>query len=121
MSVLVDTSVWIDHFRHKNTSLSDLLTRGFVLIHPMIIGEIASGTPPSPRAQTMRRLDLLPLSQWIEVRATIAFIERESLFGLGCGLIDLMLLLSTLMTPSAQLWTLDRNLALLARRYMVAY
>ena len=31
------------------------------------------------------------------------FIEREQLNGMDCGLIDLMLLASTLITPGAQL------------------
>jgi hypothetical protein len=49
------------------------------------------------------------------------FIEREALFGLGCGWIDLTLLASTLVTSSAQLWTLDHRLAALATRFGVCF
>jgi len=49
------------------------------------------------------------------------FIERERLFGLGCGLIDLLLLTSTMMTPATSLWTMDRRLGELAQRFQVLY
>ncbi|WP_197491360.1 hypothetical protein [Methylomonas methanica] len=49
------------------------------------------------------------------------FIEREALYGLGYGLIDLLLLASVLITPGAKLWTLDKRLAKLAERFGVAY
>lgn len=44
------------------------------------------------------------------VSDTMAFIERETTYGMGCGLIDLILLSSTLITPGATLWTLDGSL-----------
>jgi hypothetical protein len=49
------------------------------------------------------------------------FIEREALFGLGCGLADMVLLASTLITPGTTLWTLDKRLAALADRFAVAH
>lgn len=119
--VLVDTSVWVDHFRNRNLVLETLLQQDQALTHPMVIGELACGTPPAPRAQTLGDLDLLPVAQQAGLRETMAFIERESLYGMGCGLIDLVLLASTLMTPGATLWTLDKRLAELARRYGVLY
>lgn len=119
--VLVDTSVWVDHFRNRNLVLETLLQQDQALTHPMVIGELACGTPPAPRAQTLGDLDLLPVVQQAGLRETMAFIERESLYGMGCGLIDLVLLASTLMTPGATLWTLDKRLAELARRYGVLY
>ena len=120
-SVLVDTSVWIDHFRNGNRALETLLDQDRALTHPMIIGEIACGTPPAPRQQTLGDLGLLPTILQVGLHDSMAFIERESLFGLGCGLIDLVLLTSTLITPGAKLWTLDKRLAGLAERFGVAY
>ncbi len=43
--VLVDTSVWVDHFRHGNPALVRLLAQDAVLVHPLVLGEIACGTP----------------------------------------------------------------------------
>lgn len=119
--VLIDTSVWIDHFRNNNEALVNLLTRDLALTHPMVIGECACGTPPAPRAQTLSDLGLLPMIQHAGLQETMAFIERESVYGMGCGHVDMVLLASTLMTPGAKLWTLDRRLAELAERFGIAH
>ncbi len=120
-AVLVDTSVWIDHFRNGNEALKILLRRDLVLTHPMVIGELACGTPPAPRARTLRFLDLLAMVQHSGLDETMEFIERESIYGMGCGLVDMVLLTSTLITPGAKLWTLDNRLAELAERFGVAH
>ncbi len=119
--VLVDTSVWIDHFRNHNAALADLLDQDLACTHLMVIGEIACGTLPSPRSQTLDDLNLLPKVQHAGLYETMALIERESLFGIGCGLVDLILLASTLITPGATLWTQDQRLANLAERFSVAH
>jgi predicted nucleic acid-binding protein len=119
--VLVDTSVWVDHFRRRNDALVELLKQGRTLTHLMIIGEIACGTPPAPRAQTLGNLSSLRMSQHASLHETMDFIERESIYGMGCGLVDLVLLTSTLMTSGARLWTLDKHLAALAERFRVGY
>jgi len=121
MSVLIDTSVWVDHFRHGNDVLVNLISQDQVLTHPMVILEIACGTPPAPRAQTLNYLGLLQHCQQANLPEVMAFIEREKLYGLGCGLVDITLLASTLITPGAELWTLDKRLAGLAGRFDVAY
>jgi len=119
-SVLVDTSVWIDHFRARNAVLEQLLGLDQVMMHPMVLGELACGTPPS-RTQTLGYLQHLQHMQQANLREVLIFIEKEGLFGLGCGLVDLTLLASTLMTPGAELWTLDRRLGDLALRFAVTY
>ena len=119
--VLIDTSVWIDHFRRGNAALVKLLSEDSALTHPMVIGEIACGAPPLPRARTLGDLALLPMIHDAGLRETMAFIERESIYGLGCGLIDMVLLASTLITPGASLWTLDKRLEKLTEQFGVAY
>ncbi|HAT30916.1 MAG TPA: VapC toxin family PIN domain ribonuclease [Janthinobacterium sp.] len=119
--VLVDTSVWIEHFRNPNLALENLLNQDMVLTHPIVIGEIACGTPPAPRTQTLGDLGLLQMTQHVGLHETMEFIERESIYGMGCGLVDRVLLTSTLITPSAKLWTLDKRLAELAERFGVAH
>lgn len=121
MMVLVDTSVWVDYFRRPNAVLAELMVRDRVLTHLLVVGELACGTPPAPRLRTLGDMALLlPANQATpdEVRD---FIEREALFGLGCGLIDLTLLASTLITQGAQLWTLDKRLASLSERFGVCF
>ena len=51
--ILVDTSVWVNHFKDRNEDLVRLLFSDSVLIHPLIIAELACGTPPAPRTQTL--------------------------------------------------------------------
>lgn len=121
MSVLIDTSVWVDHFRRRNEALVALLLRDEGLCHPMVLGELACGSPPGPRHKTLGDIGLLqPATQasWDEV---MALIEREQLYGLGCGLVDISLLASTLLMPDARLWTLDKRLAELAARFDAAF
>lgn len=90
------------------------------MVHPLIVGEIACGAPPQ-RNRTLLDLSALQLTQQASVREVIDFIEHERLFGLGCGLVDLLLLASTLMTPDAELWTLDKRLGALANRFGVMH
>ncbi len=100
--------------------LANLLKQDLALTHPMIIGELACGTPPAPRSKTLGDLGRLRMVQHCSVRETMAFIERHSLFGAGCGLIDLILLASVLITPNTTLWTRDKHLDKLATRFGVA-
>lgn len=118
--VLVDTSVWVDHFRHGNPALVRLLAQDAVLVHPLVLGEIACGTPPQ-RQQTLADLGRLQAAPQASIREALAFIEREQLYGLGCGLVDVLLLASTLLNPGATLWTLDRRLADMAGRFGVLH
>lgn len=121
MNVLVDTSVWVDHFKRGNVTLAQLVEADRVLIHPMVLAEIACGTPPAPRQQTLADLSLLQLSNQASLKEVMVFLEKEKLYGLGCGLVDLMLLASTLITPGAFFCTLDKRLDALAQRFAIAY
>lgn len=41
--ILVDASVWVDHFNGINTRLGDLLKDDLVLTQPVMIGELPCG------------------------------------------------------------------------------
>ena len=121
MGVLIDTSVWIDHFRNGNEGLVNLIGLDLAMTHPMVIVEIACGTPPAPRARTLHNISLLQQCKQASLSEVMEFIEREKLYGLGCGLVDIALLASTLMTSGTELWTFDQRLAELATRFGVAH
>ncbi len=121
MSVLIDTSVWVDHFRRGSDALVDVLLQDQALTHPMVLVELACGTPPAPRERTLAEIGLLQSARHASLSEVMEFIGRERLYGLGCGLVDMALLASTLITPAARLWTLDKRLAGLAERFGVAY
>jgi predicted nucleic acid-binding protein len=119
--VLADTSVWVAHFRKSNQALRTLLSADQVLCHPMILIEIACGTPPAPRERTLSDLRQLRSATVATTDETLALIEREQLHDSGCGAIDLLLLGSVLLTSDAALWTLDRNLRTLAARFHILF
>jgi len=121
MNVLIDTSVWVDHFKNGNNVLIDLIRSDAALTHPMVLAELACGTPPQPRAQTLSDIGLLRPAKQASLNEVMDFIEREALYGLGCGLVDMVLLASTLITPDTRLWTLDKRLSGLAERFNVNY
>lgn len=118
--VLVDTSVWVGHFRERSAALVQLLQMDAVLGHPMVLGELACGTPPQ-RERTLGDLALLAQARQATLAEVLALVERERLYGVGCGLIDLSLLASTRITPGATLWTLDKRLSDLAQRFGVLH
>jgi predicted nucleic acid-binding protein len=121
MSVLIDTSVWVEHFRNRSDTLVDLINLDMALIHPMVLLELACGTPPAPRVQTLNDIGLLQSSNQASLSEVMVFIEQEKLYGFGCGLVDMVLLASTVITPGASLWTLDKRLAELSVRFDVDY
>ena len=119
--MLVDSSVWVAHFRKPNRVLESLLVADQVLCHPLIVMEIACGTPPSPRSRTLRDLRQLRYSTIATIDETLALIEREKLQDTGCGAVDVSLLASVLLTLNACLWTLDKSLWSLTGRMHVAF
>lgn len=120
LSILADTSVWVAHFRAPDPALAELAANDALLTHPLVRGELACGTPPR-RTAVLADLALLATPKLAGVAETIDFIEREKLYGLGCGWVDIALLASVLLTPGVRLWTLDRRLHELAVRFDVAY
>ena len=91
------------------------------ITHPMVVTELACGTPPAPRRRTLSDLAALTQSRQASLAEVRELIEREHLYGLGCRLVDLTLLTSTMLTTGARLWTLDERLRKLAERFQVAY
>ena len=117
---LVDTSVWIEHFRLNDEGLGHLLGAESVFVHPFVIGELAVGKL-QPRQQTLARLQRLPQSNVATHEEVLHLIEREGLFGLGIGYIDAHLLAAARLTENTTLWTHDQRLAAAAMRLGLAY
>jgi predicted nucleic acid-binding protein len=111
--ILVDTSVWIDHFRRSNARLVDLLRENRVFIHPMVIGELACGSLRQ-RNEILPLLQLLPWAELLSHDEVLHFIEKRKLFGQGVGWVDVNLLASCLLSGAA-LWTNDKNLRKIAQ------
>jgi len=119
--VLADTSVWVAHFRRANPVLRSLVATDQVLCHPLIVLELACGTPPAPRERTLGYLKQLQQAVVATADETLALIEKERIYDSGCGAVDVALLASALLTSDALLWTADTKLDALAVRLVVAY
>lgn len=117
--VLVDTSVWVEHFREGNSHLAALLENGEVVCHLFIIGELARGNLKNG-TEILVLLDLLPAIPPAEHKEVIHFIERNGLMGRGLGYIDVHLAAAAALS-GVPIWTLDRRLAETARRLVINY
>ena len=106
--VLVDTSVWVDHFRRACPVLAKLLEDGDVAIHPWVVGELACGNLKN-RTEILELLRALPEVPRADDDEILFFIDRYALAGRGLGLIDIHLLASS-QVGGHVLWTKDRRL-----------
>lgn len=111
--MLVDTSVWVDHFRRTNFALAARLRHGEVRCHPFVIGELACGSLKR-RNDVLALLSALPQLPVTDHDHVLLFIESNRLMGTGIGWIDAHLLASARLAGTV-LWTLDRRLLAVAR------
>ena len=116
--ILVDTSVWIDHFRKGSTALKQLLNNSEVLTHPFIIGELACGNLKN-RSEILGLLNELPKAVVAENSEVMKFIERTHLYGLGIGWIDVHLIASAMLSK-ATVMTFDKQLENAAKRLSIS-
>lgn len=107
--ILVDTSVWIDHFHGAEPRLVEALGQSRVGTHVGVIGELALGSLKS-RALVLEHLRNLPGLPQADPGEVLWMVERHALFGRGLGWVDANLLASLLITPGWALWTRDRRL-----------
>jgi len=119
MKVLVDTSVWIDHFRRSNPHLGQLLVDGHVVHHSAVIGELACGTLRE-RDRVLQDLQRLPGLPRPRNEEALYLVERHRLWGRGLGWTDVLLLASCQLT-GVDLWTRDRALNSAALELGLAY
>ena len=117
--LLVDTSVWVDHFRNGNGKLVNLLNGGHVLCHHFIIGELACGYLDR-REEILTLLAELPHAKTADHCEVLDFIGHHSLMGRGIGYIDIHLLASALLS-NVKIWTLDKKLELISERLQIKY
>lgn len=126
--ILVDTSVWINHLNpndrrfsiQHSERLKTLLNDNLVLVHPMVIGELACGNLKD-RKTVLTDLKNLPKASVATDDHVLSFIEQKQLMGRGIGYIDFHLLAATELTRSTELWALDERLMDVATELNLAY
>jgi predicted nucleic acid-binding protein len=116
--VLVDSSLWIDHFRVANLPLARLLKDAKVVVHPFVIGELACGRL-ARRHEVLSLLAKLPQVEPVSDSEALSFIEANGLAGSGVGWVDVHLLASARLAR-ASFYTADKALARVAQRLGLA-
>lgn len=119
--VLADTSIWVAHFRKSNASFATLLANDQILSHPLVLIELACGSPPAPRSKTLSYIKKLRRAVVATSEETLSLIETHKLNDSGCGAVDVSLLASTLLSENTLIWTFDKNLESLAGRLGISY
>lgn len=117
--ILVDTSVWVDHFNHGDTELAAALHAGRVLSHPFVIGELALGNLRQ-RDIILSSLKNLPMAVVADESEVLGFIERHKVHGIGIGYVDVHLLAAAMLSH-ASVWTRDRRLMAMADRLELSW
>jgi len=117
--ILVDTSVWIDHFHHSDEALKKLLLSNQVCIHPFILGELSCGNI-SNRKEVLALLRTLWSVDMALDEEVFILIEDRKLYGKGLGFIDIHLLASA-MIHQVPIWTRDKSLKRVAGELGIDY
>ena len=117
--ILVDTSIWIDHWRAANLRLTELLLEEQILSHPFVVGELACGHFKH-RAEILSLMKNLGQAPVVAHDDVLAFVEAHALMGNGLGWIDVHLLASASFAGE-RLWTRDKRLVRAARRLGVSF
>jgi predicted nucleic acid-binding protein len=112
--MLVDTSVWIDHFARGNPRLVELLDAGAAETHPFVVGELALGRLRW-RGETLAYLAALPSVPSADHDEVMGLVEGSHLAESGIGWVDAHLLASALIAGTT-IWTTDRQLRSVALR-----
>ncbi|HEV2748591.1 MAG TPA: VapC toxin family PIN domain ribonuclease [Allosphingosinicella sp.] len=119
-NIIADSSIWIDHINKGDAELATQLKRRRIVLHPMIIGEVALG-PIANRRVVLGELQVLPQARPASHAEVMAMIEWLQLFNCGIGYVDAHLLASARQLPNGQLWTRDKRLRTQAERLGLAF
>ena len=117
--IIVDTSVWINHFNSSDLDLVVLLESNRVLMHDFVLGEIACGSLKA-RIQKLELLNDLPKSAVADISEVLFFIEKNKLMSKGIGFVDTHLLASASISK-CKVWTYDKRLQLAAEQLKLSY
>ena len=113
--ILVDTSIWIDHFRYGDAELRKIIEDDRLLCHPVVIGELALGRLRD-REAVMAFLAAQTEAVTASHEEVMILVERHSIFSMGIGYTDAHLLASALIDRRSILWTRDKRLAAAAQK-----
>ena len=106
--ILIDTSLWIDHFKRPDPRIAVLIAQGALVHHPFVTGELAVGTI-HPRRRTILLLRNLPQLEVADEDAFYDYMNEHDLAGKGMGFVDIHLLVAA-SASGARVWTRDQRM-----------
>jgi predicted nucleic acid-binding protein len=120
VTVLADTSVWVQYLRHgragKAARLDDLLAQGEVVVCGPVVAELVAGTLPAQRAELVALLNALPWAdlgraEWARVGEVAARLREQ---GITTALTDIEIAVVAV-REHAELWTSDSDFTRIAK------
>ena len=119
--VLIDSSVWVSFLQSGGEpQLVQLLGLNEVLMHDMVLGEVAMGCKEQ-RNKALNLLLLLPAMQVAEHAEVLSLVDKHQLYRRGVGYVDVHLLTAAVLKPGTLLWTRDKRLFAAAQRLGIAF
>ena len=106
--ILVDSSVWVQHFKKDSKKLRYALENEEIVVHPLILGELSLGSYKN-RNEILELLFSLPKTLVASEEEIFALIEKFKLYGKGLSWIDVNLIASSLLSH-CQIWSYDKIL-----------
>ena len=124
MSIILDTSVWIEYFKVNNPYFStcqNLVEKGEIKTIDLIFAELLQG------ARNKRETDMIKSYFDLVFKVEIPnlyllageYSQQEKLVSKGIGLVDSCIITATILSNS-KLWTLDKKISkFLNKKYLV--
>jgi predicted nucleic acid-binding protein len=120
VTVLADTSVWVQYLRRGRAGpagrLDDLLAQGEVVVCGPVVAELIAGTPAHQRAELVGLLNALPWAdlgrpQWAMVGEVASRLRDQ---GISTALTDIEIAVAAV-GAHAELWTRDSDFSRIAK------
>jgi hypothetical protein len=118
--IVVDTSIWVDHFRRRDPELMALIGSGEVVLHPYVLGELLLGGFPT-KGEAAEQMQILLNPPVASASEAAAFIAWAKLAGTGVGYVDAHLLISAKLMSTGRVLTRDKRLQRQAKRLGLAF
>ena len=108
--ILIDTSVWVDHFRRPIADVERLARAVRIVQHPFVTGELAVGDLKYPEATLAFLSQDLTRARVATEAEFLGFLANEKLAATGIGFVDVHLLAACRLMPGTTLWSRDKRL-----------
>jgi hypothetical protein len=114
MSIIFDTSVWIEYFKGNSEYFQlcqELIEKGEVKTIELIFAELLQGALNKKETEMIKSyFELIPKIEINQLYILSGeYSQNEKLFGKGIGLIDACIITATIASGS-KLWTLDKKI-----------